>query len=109
MNDNDIFVLSEERLEELSSRQSLSFDELCELAEGMTDRNLHIECRLTIAKWLKHKPLTKIYSSVEAIQDAEGHLPDLLLEYRNEKDKELNQAIRYFLHKEQAERLISTM
>jgi hypothetical protein len=77
----------------------------------MTDANLHSECRLEIAKWLEHKPLTKIYNAILTIGNTEGYMPMQICMYRSEKDKVLYEAIRSDcrLTQEQAEKLISTM
>jgi hypothetical protein len=104
-------MITKEGLHELTTRpiHSLTFDELCELAEGLTDRNHHNDCRHIIAKWLKHESLAKIYNALDIINIADGHMHSLLLEYRREKEENLNCVIRAELPKEQAERLIRTM
>jgi hypothetical protein len=103
------FILSDERLEDLDSRENPTFEELCELIEGMTDRNLHIEARIKVAKYVKNKRLTKIYTAIQDISTAHGYLPHQVSDYRTEMESDLEIAVKYRLGEKAGAQLLSNL
>jgi len=55
----------------------------------LTDRNNHNEARRVLAKAMGNKKLEKVYTAIEDLNMALGHLPPELSKLRIKMDKEL--------------------
>jgi hypothetical protein len=64
-------------------------DALAKKIRSLTDSNNHTLALLELAKFLNQKKYITIFNSIEAIHDAEGHMPMEIVKYRSLLGKEL--------------------
>ena len=62
---------------------NFDFPELLKKLEMLTDRNLHGEARLEIAKAFRLEKFIKIFNLINSIHKIEGHMPYNLGKYRD--------------------------
>lgn len=75
-------------------------DALAKKIRSLTDSNNHTLALLELAKFLNHKKYITIFNSIEAIHDAEGHMPMEIAKYRSELGKELREIAKKKMDKE---------
>ena len=65
-----------------------------EVVRNRTNENSHTRARIVIADYFEYMGFYHIFTKIQEIQDIEGHLPEGLGYYRDEKTTEMLASIR---------------
>ena len=71
-----------------------NLDQVCAKIAKQTDENDHTGAKVTAAIYFDLKHYVKIFTCIEYLHDAEGHLPEELSNYRMRKGIEMMKEIK---------------